>query len=90
MQAVVLLVKGRVQAVGYRRFVKGIADELGVRGTVRNLPDGTVEIICDAEEGALTEFERRIASCAHPIRVEEVRKKEIPSEKEFGGFGIVL
>ena len=37
-------VRGRVQGVGYRYFVIHRADSLGLRGMVRNLPDGAVEV----------------------------------------------
>jgi acylphosphatase len=56
------LVSGRVQGVGYRAFVRRIAEPLGITGQVRNLPDGRVEVIArgslaarDALAAALTE-----------------------------------
>lgn len=39
-----LVVKGNVQGVGYRFFAKQKADALGVKGFVRNKPDGSVEL----------------------------------------------
>ena len=39
-----ITVSGRVQGVWYRASAKAKADELGIAGTVRNLPDGTVYI----------------------------------------------
>lgn len=40
-----MVVKGRVQGVGYRVNCVQVAQELGVAGTVRNMPDGSVEVI---------------------------------------------
>jgi acylphosphatase len=41
---------GSVQAVGYRVYVKNVAVMMGVRGLVRNLGDGSVEIFAEAEK----------------------------------------
>lgn len=44
MAGVEIIVRGRVQGVGFRRYVKQIADKAGLTGTVRNISDGSVEI----------------------------------------------
>jgi acylphosphatase len=43
------VVRGRVQMVGFRAYVLRHASELGLHGTVRNRPDGTLE--CHLEGG---------------------------------------
>ena len=43
-----LVVKGFVQGIGFRAYVKQCALRLRIRGTVKNLPDGSVEIYCNA------------------------------------------
>ena len=45
-----LSVRGSVQKVGYRDLVQELAGRLGVRGFVENLKDGSVRIVCEAEE----------------------------------------
>ena len=49
-------VEGVVQGVGYRWWAKSRADELGVRGSVRNLSDGAVEVLAVAAPAAVTRF----------------------------------
>jgi len=46
------IVRGRVQGVGFRYFAHHAASHLGVAGTVRNLPDKSVEVNAEAEERA--------------------------------------
>ena len=55
-----ILVKGNVQGVGFRAFVRQYAFNLDVKGLVRNLSDKTVEIYCAAQAGALKKFLRAL------------------------------
>ncbi|HKJ46595.1 MAG TPA: acylphosphatase [Balneolales bacterium] len=45
-----LLIKGRVQGVGFRHFVYKTARNLGLYGWVRNLYDGKVEVLLHGDE----------------------------------------
>ena len=47
------IVTGRVQGVGFRYFVARAARGLGLSGYVRNLPDGTVEVVAAGDCAAL-------------------------------------
>jgi len=54
------LVRGRVQGVGFRYFVRREAAEIGVAGWVRNLDDGRVEAFAQGSAAALDELQGRL------------------------------
>ncbi|HDQ98881.1 MAG TPA: acylphosphatase [candidate division WOR-3 bacterium] len=54
------LVLGRVQRVCYRSFVLDEARQLGLSGSVRNLPDGRVEVIAEGPQPALRSLVARL------------------------------
>jgi len=56
MKQVHIFVSGRVQGVFYRANTRKKAKELGIRGWVRNLYDGRVEITAEAKEKDLKKF----------------------------------
>lgn len=53
MAAFQATVSGQVQGVGFRWFVLHQAQSLGIRGQVRNLPGGAVEVLAESERPAL-------------------------------------
>lgn len=56
LKTISIRVSGKVQGVFYRQTCKEIARELGVTGTVKNLPDQTVEIIATGSEAQLKQL----------------------------------
>jgi acylphosphatase len=66
------VVSGRVQGVGFRWFVQDAAMLEGAVGWVRNLPDGQVEALIQAEAEAVARIERRIRRGPPAARVERV------------------
>ena len=56
MKTIRLIIKGKVQGVFYRATAKDIADELDVKGWIRNLPDKNVEVTATATEDSLQKF----------------------------------
>lgn len=51
-----ITVKGKVQGVSYRVTTKAVADQLGIRGFVKNEPGGDVYIEAEAEPSLLEMF----------------------------------
>ena len=56
LKRVEAIYSGRVQGVGFRFTAESIAAKSGVRGWVKNLNDGRVEVAAEAEEKALKDF----------------------------------
>lgn len=54
----IIKVCGRVQGVGFRYFVQKQAEDLGVRGEVKNQSDGSVLVVAQAEPDVLDAFVR--------------------------------
>jgi acylphosphatase len=55
-----LLIDGRVQGVFYRAFTRELAQGLGLKGWVRNLRNGRVEVLFEGDKGII---ERAIKEC---------------------------
>ncbi len=55
-----LLVRGRVQGIGFRWFVRVQARRLQLAGWVANRPDGTVELAAAGDQEKLDELKRAV------------------------------
>jgi acylphosphatase len=77
------LISGAVQGVGYRYFVQTRAANLGIRGWVRNLPDGRVEVVANGEVTLLTTLEGWLREGPPHARVADVEKLEISGEVDI-------
>jgi len=78
------LVNGRVQGVGYRYFVLREAQALGIDGYVRNLADGSVEVVAQAPEGTLLVLARRLADGPAFAEVTSIERDEVPALRATG------
>ncbi|MCK5411130.1 MAG: acylphosphatase [Gemmatimonadetes bacterium] len=67
---------GRVQGVGFRWWARSTAATLGLRGTVRNLPDGSVEVRVAGPANRVDQFVHALRSGPSQARVDALR--EIP------------
>ena len=67
-------IRGRVQGVGFRWWTRRRASELGLRGTVANLPDGTVEVHVAGGVETLRAFAGELEGGPPMARVDEVER----------------
>ena len=76
--------------MGFRYFAIREARQAGVAGTVRNLPDGTVEAIAEGSQTAVSEFRaalERGPSYGHVSRVDEM---EMQATGRYTGFDVLF
>jgi acylphosphatase len=82
------VISGRVQGVGFRFFVQDAARVEAIRGVVRNLDDGTVEIHAEGDAEAVLRFERAIRRGPRGARVDDVVVEPAPPATGFTDFRI--
>lgn len=82
------IVQGRVQGVSFRYHTKKTALELGVRGWVRNLPDGTVEVWAEGRPDLVGALREWIGEGPSGARVDEIKFKEVTPCERRGDFEI--
>lgn len=75
--------------VMYRDFVQRKARALGVVGTVRNLTDGSVEVIAQGEPRKLREYIEKLHEGSVLARVEEVSVEWCSSNTFYDDFCII-
>jgi|TARA_B100001964_G_C14189728_1_gene580452 acylphosphatase len=81
-----MVVQGTVQGIFFRQFVKGHAEDLKLRGFVRNLSNGDVEVIVEGEKESiarLLEFVKKGPEHSQIRHVEVTEKKWSGDFKEF-------
>lgn len=84
-------VAGRVQGVGYRNFVQQLAEELGLRGYVRNRRDGRVEVLAIGSPEALSHLRQALEKGPMMSRVAEViEEPAAPDTRYEGSFTVEM
>ncbi len=79
-----LLVSGQVQGVFYRDSCRQEAEEKGITGSARNLPDGRVEVILEGAEDAVG---RMIEWCRRGSDMARVDSVEVEDQQPQGESG---
>jgi acylphosphatase len=88
IRGVKLLISGRVQGVYFRLFAQKKAKQLGIKGYAKNLVDGRVEIMAQADNSSIESFIKWSNKGPITARVDEVEVSEWPIEEQFTTFEI--
>jgi len=88
IKALKFVVKGRVQGVGFRWFVLNEAKKLNISGTVRNLPDGSVEVLAQSTLETLYKLKDLLKSGPSFARVDEIIETEDLKNNQLKEFKV--
>jgi acylphosphatase len=80
---------GRVQGVGFRYSARQVAMGFEVTGTIRNLPDGRVELTAEGEREELEAFQQALRDSGLGGFIRDEAVSWHPATGEFRGFEIV-
>jgi len=78
-----VIISGRVQGVWFRASTKQKAEQLGLKGWVRNAPDGKVEAIFEGDENQINEM---IKWCHRGPPLSKVTNVEVKKQNLTNGF----
>lgn len=79
-------VRGRVQGVGFRWWVRSRALELGLTGAATNLSDGRVEVVAEGPRERCETLLALLGGADAPGRVDGVQERWANSAGSFTGF----
>ena len=79
-------VHGVVQGVGFRYFARQLAESYGIEGYVRNLPDGTVEVVAEGDTQVLKAFLNDVRIGPRFGSVSRVDVEWSEAKGDFNGF----
>ncbi len=82
-------VKGRVQGVGFRAHVEYYANQIGVKGWVRNVGWDTVETVAAGKRAHVERFIDKVKEGPRASRVDEARVEWEEAGETFTGFSVL-
>jgi len=89
MESYRFVVYGRVQGVFYRKFVAQKLRRLGIRGYVRNLPDGSVEVVARLTEEEIEKVLEALEEGSPLSEVESIETERLEEDDLlYDGFEI--
>ena len=88
IRKVKILVSGRVQGVYFRLFTQNKAKHFAIKGSAKNLSDGRVEIIAEADSMAIEKFIKWCHKGPITARVDHLDITELQHDETLTSFDI--
>ena len=82
------LISGQVQGVGYRYFAQRSSAKHQIRGYVRNLEDGRVEVLVEGNAKAVEAFRQDLAAGPAYSRVAQIEELVLEPSNLYSSFRI--
>ncbi len=86
MKSMRCVISGKVQGVYFRAWTKEQADSLGVKGWVRNITEGRVEVLAQGGDEAVAEFKTRLIQGSSMSEVKNIDCETMDYDKEYSIF----
>jgi len=88
-KAVKFVISGTVQGVFFRQFCKEQADKLELRGYVRNLESGEVEVLVEGDKNNIEEMYKILKKGPPHAQIRDLKPEEKKWSGEFKEFTIM-
>jgi len=88
MKRIHILITGKVQGISFRYYTKKKAEELQIKGWVKNLPNGDVEIVVEGNNSNITSFMDWCKTGPSLANVKNIAINEEQPTNEFSTFSI--
>ena len=80
-------ITGRVQGVGFRHFTHKLALGMGITGYVKNMSDGSVEVMAQSKsERTLEAFQKRLKEGPSFARVDDFERTDMDDNRKYNDF----
>lgn len=86
----ILRIHGKVQGVGYRFFATRVARRLGLKGSIHNLRDGSVEALVEGEATAIDDWLRELKEGPRYAEVSRIDQETKPYTGQYGDFDVTI
>ena len=85
-----IIVSGRVQGVGFRYYTQKQAARIGIRGYVKNLYNGNVEVYAAGTEEQLTLLKQYLKTGPSLSHVDSIHVEDLADGPDFHSFEITF